>query len=204
MSARVPTRHARVRAPRAKTLHPDLEHLREEFSAIQADVGRLMTGIRDEQFYWPPGPGQWSIGECLTHLNVVDGLDVEPLARAVIDARAKGWTSDGPFRYGSIAAWFIKKMEPPATMKMKAPSVYVPPPNQPRDVVFGEFIRIHDRLLEILSMADGLDLKRMKVSTPISKWIRFSFTQRVRLLAAHDRRHIWQAWQVPSKPGFPG
>jgi DinB superfamily len=185
-------------------LHPDLEQLREELAAIQTDVGRMMTGIRDDQFYWRAAPGQWSICECLTHLNVVDGLDVEPLARAVIEARANGWTSNGPFRYGPIAAWFIGKMEPPVKLKTKAPKIYVPPPDQPRDTVIDEFHRIHDRLVEILSMADGLDLARIKVPTPFSKWIRFRFTQRIRLITAHDRRHLWQAWQVPSFPGFPG
>ena len=162
-----------------------------------------MTGIRDDQFYWRGAAGQWSICECLTHLNVVDGADVEPLERAVIDARANGWTSNGPFRYGAVAAWFIRTMEPPVRLKMKAPKVYVPDPGQPRAAVIEQFDRIHDRLIAILSMADGLDLVRIKVGTPVSKWIRFSFTQRVRFLAAHDRRHLWQAWQIPSKPGFP-
>lgn len=184
-------------------MHPDLEQLRAEFAASQADAGRLMTGIRDDQFHWRASPGQWSICECLTHLNVVDGMDLEPLARAAIEARANGWTSSGPFRYGAIAAWFITKMEPPVKLRTKAPKIYVPPPGQPRDVVLDEFYRIHHRLVGILSMADGLDLARIKVPTPLSKWIRFSFTQRLRLIAAHDRRHLWQAWQIPSSPGFP-
>jgi hypothetical protein len=185
-------------------LHPDLDQLGSDFAAIRTDAGRLTTGITDAQFNWRSASGQWSICECLAHLNVVDGLDVETLARAALDARADGWTSDGRFRYGALSSWFIKRTEPPVKLKMKAPAIYVPPPAQSLDVVLGEFNRIHTRLIEILPMANGLDLARIKVSTPIAKWIRFSFTQRMRLIAAHDRRHLWQAWQIPRQPGFPG
>lgn len=184
-------------------MHPDLEQLKQEFEAIRADVGRLMTGMRDDQFHWRAAAGQWSIGECLTHLNVVDGLDAGALAQAVADARAKGWTSTGPFGYGKLSAFFIRRLEPPVCVKTKAPKVYVPPPNETREHVVAEFHRIHDRLIEILGAADGLDLARIKIPTPFARWIRFSFTPRMRLIAAHDRRHLWQAWQIPQNPGFP-
>lgn len=185
-------------------MHPDLQKLSEEFVAIRADADRLMTGLTEAQFHWRSAPGQWSICECLAHLNVVDGVDVEPLARAAIDARAKGWLSDGPFRYGAITSWMIGKVEPPVKLKVKAPAAYKPPASQPRDVVLDEFHRIHARLTEVLALADGLDLARMRVPTPISKWIRFSFTERLRLIATHDRRHLWQAWRIPTYAGFPG
>ena len=185
-------------------MHTDLEQLKQEFEAIRADAGRLMTGMRDDQFSWRAAAGRWSIGECLTHLNVVDGLDVDLLARAVTDARANGWSGTGPFRYGKLSAWFIRKLEPPPQMRVKAPKVYVPPPDQPRERVLAEFHRIHERLAEILVMANGLDLTRIKVPTPFASFIRFSFTPRMRVIAAHDRRHLWQAWQVPQSPGFPG
>jgi hypothetical protein len=182
----------------------DLDQLREQFAAIRIDVDKLLFGIRDDQFNWRPVQGQWSISECLTHLNVVDGIDADLLARAVIDARAKGWTASGPFRYGALSTWLIGKLEPPVKMKTKAPKIYVPPPDQPLETVRRDFYRIHDRLVEILGMAEGLDLARVKVPAPMATWIRFSFTQRVRLIAAHDRRHLWQAWQIPQSIGFPG
>jgi hypothetical protein len=184
-------------------MHPDLEDLRSQLTRVRADAAQLVEVLTDEQFNWRPAPGQWSVSECLTHLNVVDGIDADALTRAVIDARANGWTGNGPFRYGAVSAWFIRKLEPPVTMKTKAPKVYQPPPGLPRHTVIAEFERIHQRLIDILSMADGLDLARIKVPTPISKWIKFSFTPRVRLLAAHDRRHLWQAWQVRGASGFP-
>lgn len=184
-------------------LHPDLEDLRAQFSAIEDDATRLLEGVSDAQFNWRPAPGQWSIGECLAHLNVVDGADLDPLARAVIDARAKGLTATGPFRYSRLAAWFVTKMEPPAKMKVKAPALYQPRPDQSASTVIAEFQRIHARLGEIVAMADGLDLARVKVPTPIAQWIRFSLTPRLRLLAAHDRRHLWQAHEVRRHPSFP-
>lgn len=182
----------------------ELDDLRRQFAAIREDVDKLLFGIREDQFNWRPAPGQWSIAECLSHLNIVDGMDVELLASAVADARARGLLAPGPFRYSAISSWLIRKLEPPAKMKTKAPGIYVPPADQPLYRVRNEFYRIHDRLVDLLPAADGLDLPRVKVATPLARWLKFNLTQRMRLIAAHDRRHLWQAWQVPATPGFPG
>ena len=127
-------------------------------------MDKLLFGISPDQFNWRPAPGRWSISECLTHLNVVDGLDADLLARAVTDARAKGWTSAGPFRYNALSTWLIGLLEPPVKRKGKAPKIYVPPPDRPLETVQCDFYRIHDRLVEILGMAEGLDLARASKS----------------------------------------
>ncbi len=181
----------------------DLDDLRAQFADIRADFDRLMFGMRKVQFNWRPAPGRWSIGDCLAHLNAVDSLDADLLEAAVRQARAKGLTGDGPFRYSPVTGWLIRSLEPPPRFRTRAPRIYLPPPGKPMLKIRGDFIRIHDRLVEIAGLAEGLRLTRVKVPAPFIPWLKFSFTQRMRLIAAHDRRHLWQAWQVPSTPGFP-
>lgn len=87
-------------------------------------------------------------------------------------------------------------------LKFKAPTVYRPPANQPKDKVVAEFIAIHNELLGLISRANGLDLARIKIRTPFPI-VKFSLGQRFALLAAHDRRHLRQAWDVRRRSDFP-
>ncbi len=187
-------------------MKPDLvEELRdyyEQLENIKEDALELTAPLQDAQFNWRPAPTRWSISECLSHLNLTNGLDVPGITEQIERGRAAGLTGKGPFRYGFLSRLFVRSMEPGAGFKMKAPKVYKPSPDQPKDKVVAEFISIHDRLLELISQSNGLDLARIKVPTFIS-WIKLSLGQRFALLAAHDRRHLRQAWDVRKHPNFP-
>jgi hypothetical protein len=180
----------------AGTLNPDLASLQSQFAAIREDAAHLVEDLNDDAFNWEPAPGRWSIGQCFAHLNIVDGKDVDMMAVAIENARSNGVTGEGPFRYGALSSYFIKMMEPETRLKAKAPRVYVPPPRADLGLTMAEFWRVQTRLAQLVVAANGVDLARVKVSTPMATWIRFSLGQRFRLIAAHDRRHLFQAWEV--------
>jgi hypothetical protein len=185
---------------------PDLvEELRdyhEQLENIKEDALELTAPLEDAQFNWRPTPRKWSISECLSHLNVANGLDVPQLSEEIARGRAAGLTASGPFRYGFLSRAFIRFTEPPVNFKTRAPKAYRPTSGQPKDKVVAEFISIHDQLLDLISKANGLDLSRIKVPTFMPR-IKFSLGQRFALLAAHDRRHLRQAWDVRKHANFP-
>ena len=184
-----------------QALIEELRDYYEQFENLKEDALELSAPLNDSQFNWRPSPKQWSISECLGHLNVLDGLDV-PAIRAAIEAGgAAGLTGKGPFRYGFLSRQFVRFSEPPVKLKFKAPKVYQPPPDQPKDKVVAEFLAIHDQLLDLIPKSNGLDLARIKVGTPFR--MKFCLGQRFALLAAHDRRHLRQAWDVRRQPDFP-
>lgn len=184
-----------------QALSEELRDYFEQFENIKEDALELSAPLSNEQFNWRPSPKQWSISECLAHLNVLDGLDV-PLVRGSIEAgRSAGLTGKGPFRYGFLSRKFVTFSEPPPKIKIKVPKIYRPPSNEPKDKVIAEFMAIHDQLLDLIVKSNGLDLARIKVPTQFP--IKFSLGQRFALLAAHDRRHLSQAWGVRRRPSFP-
>src|ERR1700693_5799578 len=133
-------------APGTSVKQALIEELRdyyEQFENLKEDALELSAPLNDSQFNWRPSPKRWSISECLAHLNILDGLDV-PAIRGAIDAgRTSGLTGNGPFHYGYLSRSFVRFSEPPVKLKFKAPKVYQPPPDQPKDKVVGEFIAIH-------------------------------------------------------------
>lgn len=182
-----------------------IEELRdyyEQLENIKEDALELTAALSNDQFNWRPSPQQWSISECLAHLNVVNGLDVPPIREAIDAGRTAGLTANGPFQYGFLSRRFVSFSEPPVKLKFKAPKVYRPPSNEPKEKVIAEFIAIHDQLLDLISKSNGLDLARIKTATQFP-YVKFSLGQRFALLAAHDRRHLRQAWDVRRHPDFP-
>jgi len=185
--------------------HELVEELRdyyEQIENIQEDAQELTAPLNDAQFNWRPAANHWSISECLAHLNLVDGQDLPLLVSQIERARAEGWSGRGPFHYGFMSRRFVAFMDAPPKFRIKAPKIYLPPPGHKKDEVVAEFLSIHGRILELLAKSNGLDLARIKVPSPAAP-VKFSLGQRFALVAAHDRRHLWQAWQVRKNANFP-
>ena len=41
-----------------------------------------------------------------------------------------------------------------------------------------------------------IDLSGVLFPNPFVKWVRFSFATGLHVIAAHERRHLWQGWNV--------
>jgi hypothetical protein len=184
-------------------LHPDLSRLDGEIRETLGHWETLVAGLSEAQFNWRPAPGRWSIAQNLAHLNTVDGLDLIPISTAIVDARSSKLTAPGPYRYGWHWRYFINSMEPPVKTKFKAPKKYVPPGDAPLGPTVAEFRRIGNALLDLIPQANGLDLARIKIRMAAAPLFRMPLGARFHLLAAHDRRHLWQARDVRNHPQFP-
>lgn len=188
---------------RAEELTPELRGYREQFEAVKRDASDLTAGLSDAQFNWRPHPGAWSVAECLAHLNVTGQYFLPRIDRYLKEARAKGLVAEGPFRYGLLGKLLIRNSEPPAKLKFKAPKVLAPMPEHLISVILPAFMTLQDQFVERLHAARGVDLRRVKVSSPISRFLRINLGQAFPFLAAHERRHLWQARRVREDAAFP-
>jgi hypothetical protein len=174
-----------------------------QIEAVRRDAEDLVRGLSDAQFNWQPAPTRWSIAQCLEHLNIASRLYWPVLAEAITRSRTSGVMSPGPFRHGWIGAFFVRTAEPPVKTRFRTPRRFRPLSNLPLDQVWSQFVTFQDRLLELLREANGVDLARTKVPLPATNLIKLSLGQGFALVAAHERRHLWQARQVQNDPNFP-
>ena len=174
-------------------MHPELEEYLRQLDAIRADARQLVAGASDAEFNRRPAPGSWSAAECLDHLNTVRKI-LPAIDRAITSAGARGLRSDGPFRYGWFARWMIRSFEPPPRRRFRNPRLLEPAhePLSP-DAVLREFLSLRDALTRRVWQADGLDLERAIVVSPVSRFFRMPLGGYFAFLLAHDRRHLWQA-----------
>ncbi len=182
----------------------DLQEYRRQFEVIQSDAQNLLCGLSESQFIWQSNLYQWSIGHCINHLIVTGRDSLGNLQNAIIEARAKELFSQGPFKYRSIEKWFVRQMEPPVRVKMKAPKAYAPTLECSSYELIHDFFLVQEEFLRCIEEARGIDLSKAKVWNPVSKWVRFSLGQEIALNAAHNRRHLWQVREITMSKGFPG
>jgi hypothetical protein len=174
----------------------ELEQYCKEFDQIAAQAKQLTDGLNEERFNWRPQSGQWCIEECLAHLLIAGNWEVRAIEDAIAHAKAHGMTGDGPFRYGPFERLVLRKTEPPVTRKFTAPRRFRPLHEQPVTAVLPSFLHLQSQFKLLAESADGLNLARIKVATPISRLIRLSLGMTFAQVAAHERRHLEQAWRV--------
>ncbi|MDT4897553.1 MAG: hypothetical protein QOH25_2630 [Acidobacteriota bacterium] len=181
----------------------DLQDYRRQIEAVNLDARDLLAGLNEAQFNWRPTPGHWSIAECLDHLTVTNRELIEGIKKTINDARSKGLTSRGPFRHGWIGNMFVRSMEPPVKMKFKAPKIFKPRPDQSLEATARDFFAAQDEVLHLIAEANGVNLARAKVASPVTRLMKLSLGQVFGLITTHERRHLWQARRVKDDPVFP-
>jgi hypothetical protein len=184
-------------------LIPELDDYRRQFEQIREETARLVEGLNYEQFNWRPGPGQWSIAECLGHLFITGEAQRRGVDTAMERAHARGLTGRPPFRYPVLQRWILAATAPGSKRRFRAPRRFHPVGGQPVTAVVPTFLHLQRQFLDRIEQANGLDLARVKVVTPISRYYRFCLGMVFAQVAAHERRHLLQARRVREHANFP-
>ena len=113
-------------------------------------------------------------------------------------ARAKRRLRRSPALPGVVGRWFIAWLEPPVrpALKKKAPVIIRPRPAPPLADALASFLLSQEEVRAyVLEVAD-LDLAHVTFVNPFVHGVRFSLATGLHVIAAHERRHLWQAWNV--------
>jgi len=178
--------------------HADIRALGQAFDAIDRDARALVSGLTGEQGIWRRAPGSWSVAECLDHLATANRVYLPPMEEAAARALRDGRFRRRPALPGLIGGWFVRSLEPPVKphFKMKAPKKIVPRESPPLDEAVRQFFMSQDDVRAFLRRYADIDLAGVRFVNPFIPRIRFSLATGLHVTAAHERRHLWQAWNV--------
>jgi hypothetical protein len=161
------------------------EATRRAWTLVQSTDGRLFT-VR-------PRAMSWSAAECLAHLSISTEMFLPVLRKALDGARKKKSKGKPKMDFlGRILAWFL---EPPIRTRVKTAAPFVPKSTRAKAEAFGEFASLQEKLIDLLRDAREADL-RTKIVSPFDKRVRYNLLSAFRIVAAHERRHLWQAEQA--------
>lgn len=174
----------------------DIANLAHQLEDAERDGQTLVAGLPEELAAWRPAPGAWSISECFDHLAVSNRAYLAAMNEPASRARGQGTLRRGPMKPGLLGAWFIRTLEPPVKRRMQAPARIVPRVSPPLSDAFPAFLTSHEEVRAFLSANADLDLTSIRFPNPFIRGLRFSLATGLNVIAAHERRHLWQAWRV--------
>ena len=152
-----------------------------------------MAGLSADRINWRPAEGAWSIGQCIAHLNTVNELYAGSIHRSILDARQRGLTYAGEqTQLTWFERWFLKTMGTPR-IKIPAPSKFKPVGTAfEREQLLTAWTSSHERLVQLAQSAEGLDLLRVKVPSPVTSLLKVSLLCAFKIPIAHNGRHFLQ------------
>jgi hypothetical protein len=181
----------------------EIDEFRQQFEQISANAETLVAPLADDQFAWKPTPKSWSIAECLEHMNATARAYLPAIDEGIADAIRHGAYAEGPFHYNLIGRLFSHLMEPPARLRLRTSPDKQPGPQRPKRETLAGFRAYQVQYVDRLRQANGIDLARSCVRSPSFSWIRIPLGSAFASMAAHERRHLWQARRITQMAGFP-
>lgn len=146
-----------------------------------------------EQLNYKPTSEQWSMLECLEHLNRY-GNFYHPEIRRRIE-RAPKLDHPPQFKSGWLGNKFAVSLLP-GKPKMSSPSNMNPAGSHLNRAVLSTFLEQQQALLRLLDHARYVDLTRTKTSISLTSWIKLRLGDTFRVIVYHNQRHIEQAKRV--------
>jgi hypothetical protein len=179
-------------------LPPELEDLDNALDAAERDARALVTDLSETQGTWRADAGSWSVAECLDHLATANRVYLGAMRPPASQALAAGRVRRGLARPGLIGGWFVSYLEPPVKPRLtsKAPRAIRPRKAPPLDDATAAFLASQQQVHHFLRTYAGIDLTRVRFPNPFVRGVRFSLATGLHVIAAHERRHLWQAWRV--------
>jgi hypothetical protein len=177
---------------------PHLSELYKQIVPIKEHARQVTGELSTEQMKWRPAAKSWSVGECLEHLIISADLyydRIEPLLE-----NAQRTDTPQPWRSSVMGRLLIKSVT--TSRRLKQPKRFRPPP-EPRTDLLDAFLKSQDRLSELIRKADGVNLTKTRLSSPVSRVFRLNLGDCFAVLVLHAKRHLRQAARVAESRRLP-
>jgi hypothetical protein len=171
--------------------------------AVAADVQSAFGNLDARQVNWRPDATKWSVAQCLEHLMAANRLMMTAGQRALDESQPHTFWQRVPGLPGMFGRMLIRSQAPQATRKYKASPLAQPAASDIAGDVATRFVTQNHEIVAWLGGLDEPRLARMVMVSPFAAFIVYSVLDGVRLVLAHDHRHIEQARRVTQAPGFP-
>ena len=183
-------------------MHPHLDRARADHRDGTQRWLHLVGGLDGAQANWRPAPDRWSVAQCLEHVAVVSGAALAGLEGIV--AERPGRAAPTSTRYGPLGRWFLAAQAPSTRARVRTPGAYRPSASQiDLEGATARFRAVQERLDAVIGAADGLDLGRVRMPSPVLPLLRLPIGIWLQALPIHALRHLEQAERVKAHPGFP-
>lgn len=160
------------------------------------DIARTFKDLTSEQLNFRKSAEQWSILQCLEHLNLYGDFYLPEIEKQILAQPQT--TVQTIFKSGLIGNYFanLMKAQDGKLRKMKSPKDKVPSQSGLTVTTIDRFLKQQERLKALLHQARKTDLARTKVPISLTRFIRLRLGDTFRFFVYHIERHVLQAERV--------
>ncbi|MBI3476968.1 MAG: DinB family protein [Acidobacteria bacterium] len=170
-----------------------LEAVLRQAEGVTLKAGDLVANRCEADLTTSLEPASWSVTQCLDHLARTTNAFLPAISAAIV--RAPRLATNRALRTGTLTRLFIRNLEPPYRLRFK-----VLAPLVPRKCGFHSaweaFEQSQVELTTTIQSAIGLAVDQVKVKSPVYGRLSYNAYGALRMLAAHERRHLWQMEQI--------
>lgn len=184
--------------------HHRLSELTGELDAVAREVQTLFGALTAQQLNWKPGAERWSVAQCLDHLITTNRQYFPTLKEVSAGTKQSTMWERLPLLPGLFGKMMVKSMNPAATRKMRSPRKFQPSNSNLGAGIVAAFVAHQQELTELMRGTARLDLRRVIITSPISRFVTYSLQDAYELIVVHEKRHLGQARRVVETGRFPG
>lgn len=135
----------------------------------------------------------WSVLQCLEHLNKYGEYYLPEIEKQILNNPIQSEAK--PFKSGVLGNYFANLMQVKngQVKKMKSPKDKAPSNSTLNTLTIDKFLKQQERLIQLLTDAQAIDLTKAKTPISLTKWIKLRLGDTLRFYVYHIDRHIIQA-----------
>ncbi len=168
-----------------------------EWTRQHLNEAEALKTNRLEALRWKPSLEEWSVLECIEHLNLYGDYYLPEIEKQI------KWSNYAPqeiFKCGMLGNYFAQSMLPKEKLnKMKTFKDKNPLGSTLDMNVLDRFIAQQQQMLQLLDQSRQVSLSRTKTGISISQWITLKLGDTFRVVIYHNRRHMVQAEKLLKK-----
>ena len=139
---------------------------------------------------------QWSILECLEHLNLYGDFYLVEIENRII--KNKNYPGSKVFHSGLLGNYFANLMEVKEgkVTKMRSPKDKNPANMNLTETTITRFLQQQEQLVKLLQSCRAMDLTRTKSAISLTRLIKLRLGDTLRFFIYHIERHVLQAERI--------
>lgn len=180
-----------------------VDSLVQQLHGVTRDVEAAFGGLTAAQLNWKPGPSEWSIAQCLEHLIAINSSYFPTFERIERGEFTPTLKERLPLLPGLFGRLILASVRPEARRRVRTSPKFEPSSSAvPADIVTA-FGRHQEDVARHMQAMAGLDPGSLVITSPVAGAVTYSVLDALRILVAHEQRHLAQARRVKASPEFP-
>jgi len=167
-----------------------------QLDQVSNDYKRVVQSLSGKEINWKPGPDQWSIGQVLEHLIIIN-RSYFPLLNQLHQG-----TYETPFlsKIGFLTNWIgnmiLKGVEPTRKKKISTFTIWEPAQSAIDPNILNQFLDQQEVLKREIEKSLPLLEKRAVIASPANQNIIYTLEKAFDIIVTHEQRHYQQVLEI--------